>query len=107
MVRTRSGIEVRIHEQQNEEDEIEIEDDNVVEDDDMETVDEDQTTSEESMDRVYNVFLYYGGYFVHVPFESYTSSVRKVYKHIDSENLSINDLKLCFGPAVGEFDSLY
>ncbi|KAK1379510.1 hypothetical protein POM88_026254 [Heracleum sosnowskyi] len=107
MVRTRSGVEVRIPEQQNEEDEIEIEDDNVVEDDDMETVDEDQTTSEESMDRVYNVILYYGGYFVHVPFESYTSNVRKVYKHIDLENLSINDLKLCFGPAVGEFDSLY
>ncbi|KAK1369425.1 hypothetical protein POM88_035517 [Heracleum sosnowskyi] len=73
----------------------------------METVDEDQTIGEELMDRVYNVFMYYGGYFVHVPFESYTSSVRKVYKHIDLENLSINDLKLCFGPVVGEFDSLY
>ncbi|KAK1378082.1 hypothetical protein POM88_024826 [Heracleum sosnowskyi] len=112
MVRTRSGVEVRIPDPipqvpQNEEDEIEIEDDNVVEDDDMETVDEDQTTGEESMDKVYNMFLYYGGYFVHVPFESYTSSVRKVYKHIDLENLSINDLKLCFAPVVGEFDSLY
>ncbi|KAK1373741.1 hypothetical protein POM88_029934 [Heracleum sosnowskyi] len=105
MVQTRS--EVRIPVQHNDEDEIEIEDDNDVEDDEMEMVDKDETTGEETMNRVYNVIVYYGGYFVHVSFESYTSSVRKVYKHIDLENLSINDLKLCFGAFVGEFDSLY
>ena len=30
-----------------------------------------------------------------------------MYKHIDFENLSVNDLKMCFAAVVGEFDSLY
>ena len=56
---------------------------------------------------LYNVTVYYGGHFVHVPYFAYTSNVSKVYKHIDFENLSVNDLKMSFAAVVGDFDSLY
>ena len=56
---------------------------------------------------LYNVELYYGGHFVHVPYESYTSNVKRVYKNVDLEKLSIDELKSCFKGPVGEFDSLY
>ena len=56
---------------------------------------------------LYNVTVYYGGHFVHVPYFAYTSNVSKVYKHIDFENLSVNDLKMRFAAVVGDFDSLY
>ncbi|KAL1826357.1 hypothetical protein ACET3Z_004769 [Daucus carota] len=63
------------------------------------------TTFSESMR--YDVKLYYGGHFVQVPIYSYTSSQFKLYKNIDLENITVNDLKVFFGEIVGEFDSLY
>ncbi|XP_017241153.2 uncharacterized protein LOC108213876 [Daucus carota subsp. sativus] len=63
------------------------------------------TTFSESMR--YDVKLYYGGHFVQVPTYSYTSSQFKLYKNIDLENITVNDLKVFLGEIVGEFDSLY
>ncbi|WOG99883.1 hypothetical protein DCAR_0519239 [Daucus carota subsp. sativus] len=114
MVRTRSGVEVRITQKQNDEDEIVIEDDNAGEDDGVDASDgedENPNNGEETLvlnfftfnkKNLYNVELYYGGHFVHVPYESYTSSVKRVYKHVDLEKLSIDELKSCFKGPVGE-----
>ncbi|KAK1403501.1 hypothetical protein POM88_003106 [Heracleum sosnowskyi] len=101
MVKTRSGIEVRLTQKDNDEDEFVNED--AVEEEQMETADEDDNAGED--DNV--VTLYYGGHFVHVPYESFTSHVKKVRNDIDFENISMDELKLCFGVAIGEFDSLY
>ncbi|KAK1393735.1 hypothetical protein POM88_012791 [Heracleum sosnowskyi] len=116
MVRTRSGIEVRLTQKDNDEDELVNED--VVEEEQMETTGEDDNAGEEeemgangeqmeTQNKLYEVTLYYGGHFVHVPYESYTSHVKKVRNDIDFENISMDELKLCFGVAIGEFDSLY
>ncbi|KAK1393629.1 hypothetical protein POM88_012685 [Heracleum sosnowskyi] len=122
MVRTRSGIEVRLTQKDNDEDEFVDED--AVEEEQIETageddnVDEDDNAGEEEemgtngeqtemQNKLYEVTLYYGGDFVHVPYESYTSHVKKVHNDIDFENISMDELKLCFGATIGEFDSLY
>ena len=42
-----------------------------------------------------------------MPIYSHTSSQFKLYKNIDLENITVNDLKVFFGEIVGEFDSLY
>ncbi|KAL1803167.1 hypothetical protein ACET3Z_001691 [Daucus carota] len=110
MVRTRSGVEVRIVQKRNDEDEIVIEDDNAGEDDGVDASDgedESRNNGEETLENLYNVELYYGGHFVHVPYESYTSNVKRVYKNVDLEKLSIDELKSCFKGPVGEFDSLF
>ncbi|KAK1363518.1 hypothetical protein POM88_039079 [Heracleum sosnowskyi] len=113
MVRTRSGIEVRLTQKDNDEDEFVNED--VVEEEQMETAGEDYNAGEEeemgangeqmeTQNKLYEVTLYYGGHFVHVPYESYTSHVKKVHNDINFENISMDELKLCFGAAIGEFD---
>ncbi|KAK1364692.1 hypothetical protein POM88_040253 [Heracleum sosnowskyi] len=116
MVRTRSGIKVRLTQKEDYEDEFVNED--VVEEVQMETAGEDDNADEEeemgtngeqmeTQNKLYKVTLYYGGHFVHVPYESYTSHVKKVRNDIDFENISMDELNLCFGAAIGEFDSLY
>ncbi|KAK1379424.1 hypothetical protein POM88_026168 [Heracleum sosnowskyi] len=122
MVKTRSGIEVHLTQKDNDEDEFVNED--AVEEEQMETTNEDDNAGEddnvgeeeemgtngeqmETQNKLFEVTLYYGGHFVHVPYESYTSHVKKVQNDIDFENISMDELKLCFGAVIGEFDSLY
>ncbi|KAK1352426.1 hypothetical protein POM88_053365 [Heracleum sosnowskyi] len=127
MVKTRSGIEVRLTQKDNDEDEFVNED--AVEEEQMETADEDDNAGEddnvseddnvgeeeemgtngeqmETQNKLFEVTLYYGGHFVHVPYESYTSHVKKVQNDIDFENISMDELKLCFGAVIGiDFDA--
>ena len=51
--------------------------------------------------------LYYGGYFAHIPWFSYTSTQYKIYKDVDLENITIDELKVCVGDILGQYDSLY
>ncbi|KAK1363177.1 Cell division control protein 48 isogeny C [Heracleum sosnowskyi] len=80
MVRTRSGVEVRIPEQHNDEDEIEIEDDNAAEDDEMEMVDEDEITDQEKM--VYETLMRRSG-------RSSSRGTKRTRTHL---NFEIDDL---------------
>lgn len=57
--------------------------------------------------KLYTVEVFYGGHFVHVPYFSYTSNLKKIYEDVDFENLTVTELKACFSDVVGEYDSLY
>ncbi|KAK1360002.1 hypothetical protein POM88_044476 [Heracleum sosnowskyi] len=89
MVRTRSGIEARLTQKDNDEDEFVNED--VVEEEQMETTGEDDNTGEEE----------------EMGTDGEQMETQYVRNDIDFENISMDELKLCFGVAIGEFDSLY
>ncbi|KAK1365690.1 hypothetical protein POM88_041251 [Heracleum sosnowskyi] len=56
---------------------------------------------------LYTVVVHYSGSFVHIPSKTYTSTTSKLFKDVDLQNMSVNDVKNFLGDIIGEWDSLF